>query len=148
MKRIIVIISAIIIILLALCAVAGSILGVFVRRPDINEISSGQLLEIKHAYLEIKNVHYPEHMTTDNISVIEYCGTYNGCVVMMFTDSQAMYMQAIRVVNVAGIKIQYSDGNELFAYKDGEMYTLEQAYSNGFLTKSDIFIIRCIHYKH
>ena len=131
---------------LLMSAFGVSAFGIFVEKPNIKEVESEQLLQVKQSYLDMKmEAGYPKYMTTEDVCVEEYCGTYNGCIVMMFTDNEAIYAQAIRVVNVAGVRIQYNDANEIFAWNDGEMYTLEQAYVAGILSKSDIRNIRDIH---
>lgn len=134
---------------LAMSAFCADEFGLFVEKPDIKEIDPAQLLQVKQAYLDMKTeTGYPHHMTADDVRVLEYCGSYNGCIVMMFSDNETLYAQAICVVNVAGVRIQYSDSNELYAWKDGKMYTLEQAYRSGILSKSDIRNIRNIHNRH
>ena len=131
---------------IAMKAFCGNAFGIIVEKPDINEIDPAQLLQVKQAYLDTKTeTGYPHHMTADDVRVLEYCGSYNGCIVMMFSDNETFYLDAICVVNVAGVRIQYNDSNELYAWKDGKMYTLEQAYGSGILSKSDIRNIRVIH---
>lgn len=131
---------------LTMSAFGVSVFGMFVEKPDIKEIESEQLLQVKQTYLDMKmESGYPDYMTTENVCVEEYCGTYNGCIAMMFTDNEAIYAQAIRVVNVAGVRIRYNNANEIYAWNDGKIYTLEQAYVAGILSKSDIRNIRDIH---
>ena len=131
---------------LAMIAFYGGVFGILVEKPDINEIDPAQLLQVKQSYLDMKTeTGYPDHMTADDVRVLEYCGSYNGCIVMMFSDNETLYLDAICVVNVAGVRIQYSDSNQLYAWKDGKMYTLEQAYGSGILSKSNIRNIRNIH---
>lgn len=123
-----------------------SAFGMFVEKPDIKEIESEQLLQVKQTYLDMKmESGYPDYMSAEDVCIEEYCGTYNGCIVMMFTDNETIYAQAIRIVTVAGVRIRYNNANEIFAWNDGEMYTLEQACVAGFLSKSDIRNIRDIH---
>lgn len=123
-----------------------SVFGMFIEKPNIREIESEQLLQVKQSYLDMKTeLGYSDDMTAEDVCVEEYCGTYDGCVVMMFIDNEAVYAQAIRVVNVAGVRIRYNDANEIYAWRDGEMYTLEQAYAARILSKSDIRNIRDIH---
>lgn len=134
---------------LAMIAFYGGAFGILVEKPDIKEIDPAQLLQVKQAYLDMKTeTGYPDHMTADDVRVLEYCGSYNGCIVMMFSDNETLYLDAICVVKVAGIRIQYSDSNQLYAWKDGKMYTLEQAYGSGILSKSNIRNIRNIHNQH
>ncbi len=131
---------------LILNSIGVSAFGAFVEKPDIKEIESEQLLQVKQAYLDMKmKTGYPDSMTTDYVCIEEYCGVYNDCIVVMFTDSQTGYLQAIQVINIAGVNIRYNYSNELYAYKDGSIYTLEQAYVAGILTKPNIRNIRDIH---
>ena len=143
------VIIMVIVTFLTIDAFVISTFGMFAKKPDIKEIKSEQLLLVKQAYLDMKiKSGYPDYMTTDDVYVEEYCGSYNGCIVMMLSDNEAIYAQAIHVVNVAGIRIQYNDANEIYAWKDGKIYTLEQAYVAGILGKSDIRNIRDIHNKY
>ncbi len=131
---------------LALYPLGLSVFSVFAAKPDISELDREQLIKLKQVYLEeMKN---NEELTADDVTILEYCGTYNGCSVMMFTSRGTLYLTAIEVVNVAGINFLYSDSNKLYAYKDGKIYSLEQAYENGFLTKINIVNIRDIHNKY
>ena len=131
---------------LTMNAFGVSAFGMFVEKPDIKEIESERLLQVKQAYLNMKKESgYPDYMIAEDVCVEEYCGTYNDCIVMMFTDNETVYAQAIRVVNVAGVRIRYNNANEIYAWNDGEIYTLEQAYVAGILSKSDIRNIRDIH---
>ena len=153
-KRFLVIISIVAVVIVAVTLVINvmgvSVFGLFVAKPDVREVESEQLLQIKQAYLDMRKSKsgYPDYMTTDSVGVEEYCGTYNGCVVMMFSDSEAIYAQAICFVTVAGVRIRYNDANEIYAWKDGEMYTLEQAYVAGILSRANIRSIRDIHNQH
>jgi hypothetical protein len=127
-------------------ALESGVFGITVEKPDINDIDPDRLLQIKQAYLDMKTETMGHHdMTTDDVLVVKYCGTYNECVVMMFTDSQSFYTTAIRTASVAGVQFTYSDSNQLYAWKSGEMYTLEQAYEAKILRRSDIRDIRNIH---
>lgn len=131
---------------LSMSALGVSASVFFTKRPDIKELDPEQLRQIKQSYLDLKiGKGYPDHMTVDDVCVEEYCGSYNGCIVIMFIDSETIYTQAIRIVNIAGICMMYNDGNEIYAWKNGKIYTLEQAYAVGILSKFDIKKIRDIH---
>ena len=92
-----------------------------------------------------EKLNYPDTVSIDNVYIVEYCGSYNGCVVMMISDSKAMYIQEVRFTIVGGVGVRYNDANEILAWKDGELYTLEQAYANKILTMANIKTIRDIH---
>ncbi len=56
--------------------------------------------------------------------------------------------QTIFIVTVAGVRIRYNDANEIYAWKDGELYTLEQAYVAGIPSRANIRSICDIHNQH
>lgn len=120
-----------------------------IEKPDINELDADELLLVKQAYLDMKIERgWPDDMTTDDVRVLEYCGTYRGCIAMMLTDNQTFYATAIGTETVAGVPIMYSDSNRIYVCKDGAMYTLEEAYAERLLKKSDIRKIRDAHYQY
>ena len=119
------------------------------KGPKGNSPDPEHLQPIKQAYLEMKKeTGYPDYITASEVYIVEYCGTYNGCVAAMLSDNEAVYTQAVWDVTVAGVTIRYSNGNQIYAWKDGEMVTLEQAYAMRWLTKADIKTIRFLHYLH
>lgn len=149
------------IIILCVCLAITLMGGIFVvttlrnivplptQKPDVNELDADELLLVKQAYLDMKIERgWPDDMTTDNIRVLEYCGTYRGCVAMMLTDNQTFYATAIGTETVAGVPIMYSDSNRIYVCKDGAMYTLEEAYAERMLRRSDIRKIRDAHYQY
>ena len=149
------------IIILCVCLAITLMGGIFVvttlrnivplptQKPDVNELDADELLLVKQAYLDMKIERgWPDDMTTDNIRVLEYCGTYCGCVAVMLTDNQTFYAAAIGTETVAGVPIMYSNSNRIYVCKDGAMYTLEEAYAERMLRRSDIRKIRDAHYQY
>ena len=121
------------------------ILAVLVLSSKRN-INNVDLEAIKRSYLDaMLKTGYPSDMTTDDVFIDEYCGTYKGSVVVMISDSQTLFTTAIHTETVAGVKILYSDGNRLAVWKDDSFYTLEEAFENGFLTRGNIILIKYIH---
>jgi len=114
--------------------------GVFSEMPNIQEIDSETLLQIKQDYIKST-----DGILADDVEVLEYCGTYDGCIVMMLSHSKALYQDAIVKTRVAGIAFQYNNSNQICVWKDGEFYTLEQAYGEGLLSRSDIRSVRNCH---
>ena len=120
-----------------------------VEKPDINELDADVLLGVKQAYIDmLKERGWSGEMTTDDVRVLEYCGTYRGCVAMMLTSNGSVYTTAICTDSVAGVQIMYSNSNQIYVCKDGEMYTLEEAYEERLLKRSDIRKIRDAHYQY
>ncbi len=116
---------------------------VMVSKRNINSVD---LEAIKRSYLDaMLKAGYPSDMTTEDVFIDEYCGTYKGSVVVMISDSQTFFTTAVQTETVAGVKILYRDGNKLVVWKDDTFYTLEEAFENGFLTRSNIILIKYIH---
>ena len=110
-----------------------------IEKPDINELDADELLGVKQAYLDMeKKQGRGGDMTTDDVRVLGYYGTYRGCIAVMLTDNKAFYTTEIWEESVAGVNFMYSNSNRIYVCKDGEMYTLEQAYEQRLLKKSDI----------
>lgn len=123
--------------------------GFFIKKPDVDEISPKQWQYVKQSYVDMKKRNgYPDSLTVESVSVDEYCGSYKGSVVVMLSDDQTVYTTAITIDTVAGTRFQYSNSNTLLVWNDGELYTLEQAYSGRLLSKSDIKTIGVIHNKY
>ncbi len=144
------VVTALVVRIFLLLSLLGlGVFGIFAEKTDIDELDPEQLLSIKQAYLDMKQeMGYPASMTTDDVYVEEYCGSYHGTVVMMLTDNETVYAQAVKIVKVAGVHICYRNANELYAWKEGKIYTLEEAYRAGILKKSDIRTIRDTHNRH
>ena len=88
---------------------------VLVSKRNTNNVD---LDAIKRSYLDaMMKAGYPSDMTTEDVFIDEYCGTYKGSVVVMISDSQTFFTTAVETETVAGVKILYSDGNE--AYRRG-----------------------------
>lgn len=70
-----------------------------------------------------------------------YYGTYDGAVVF-FGYGATM---AVWKINVAGVEFQWNHGANLKVYKEGEFYSLEEAYELGLLTEKNIKSISKYH---
>ena len=130
-------IGAAILIMALVCLIS---FGVFSKMPNIQEIDSETLLQIKQDYVKST-----DGILADDVKVLEYCGTYDGCIVMMLSHKQAFYSDVIVKTRVAGIAFQYSNANQLRVWKNGTFYTLEQAYEEGLLSRSNIRSVRNCH---
>ena len=101
------------------------------QAPELQNIE----LQIRQSYLEHLGW---EDLTLGDVSICKFYGEYNGSYVVMMTTSKSMYTQALWSENVAGVKIQYTDGNRILVWVGGEFYNLAEAYANGYLVKADI----------
>ena len=78
----------------------------------------------------------------DVYNVKNYYGNYNGSIPVMFLMPEN---GAIRSVEVAGSYIHYNGGNSIWVWKDGDFYSLDEAYELKLLTKDDIAMIAYFH---
>ena len=73
-----------------------------------------------------------------------YYGIHNGCVVAVFNGNY-MTPYSETCEEIAGFTFIYGSTRMIEVWKDGEIYTLKEAYTNGILRKKDIKRIAEIH---
>ena len=73
-----------------------------------------------------------------------YYGEYSDCVPVMFLEPIPGVIMDIDI-EVAGSVFHYTDPIEITVWKDGEFYTLQEAYDQNLLTKEQIATIASIH---
>lgn len=90
-------------------------------------------------------LYYPsvEVESIEKVSVNEYCGIYNGCLVYSLTGN---YGQVSRTETYGNVSIYYSDGRSILYFKDKVCYPLIDAYNNGFVTEDEISKIATAFY--
>lgn len=133
---------------LSVLSVAGVVVF-FVKylNPNVASVDPDKLNSVKEAYLQEKLANgHAEDMTLDDVYIVEYYGIYCDCIVVMITDRQTLYTCMIEEETIADVTIQYSDSNRMKVYKDGSLYSLQEAYDMGYLTKANIKRIKNVHY--
>lgn len=105
--------------------------------PDTGVLSPAVVTEIKQAFLA-QNVPEADQAfySMDDLSV-RYYGTYNGGYAV-FVDGIFDYTTAFEYETVLGVEFEYSSGQKLLYYKNGQFYTLPEAASAGLLSQADI----------
>ena len=58
--------------------------------------------------------------TLDQVYILGYYGTYNGCVAVKMDAAHYQYDQAIAVINIAGVNFYYNNGNRLKIWRATE----------------------------
>lgn len=95
--------------------------------------------EIIQKYLE------KYHSGKDNIDVEELSvrclGDFEKCQVV-FIDGPFLYLTWETYDSVGNVIFRYSTSHQLKAYKDGEFYSLSQAYLNGYITEAEALTIK------
>lgn len=141
--------SILIILLLCLTVFAGcekpdSETLIAKHENDCENIDQKLASEIKIAYSQYTNdVNYggEQRFTPEDIFILRYDGEIGGCHFVMLGGDEIDYTTAFRSVEVAGYVVEFSSGQPMYAYKDGNFHTLKQAYDNGILTDSDVYEI-------
>ena len=105
---------------------------------DFNDTELGR--QIRQDYLDelhSSGVWYLLDQTIDDVWITSYYGIYNGSVPLMITNRGAGYSGEVKTIVVADIKFTFG-GNIMSVWKEGEFYSLEEAYNLGFLTQEDL----------
>ncbi len=110
---------------------------VTVQVPDIGELSPDVATEIKQTFFA-QNVPEADQAfySVDDLS-LRYFGIYNGGFVV-FVDGIFDYTEAFEYETVLGIEFEYSSGQKLLYYKDGQFYSLPEAAEAGHLSQADV----------
>ena len=106
---------------------------------DMNfEIDPNLESDIIKAYMEYVNYNASDsqYWSEDDVSVDSY-GTYNGCTVG-YINGPFFYTQAHTGEKVGSYIFQYSDGQQMKAYKDGQFKSMTEAYKLGWLDKDAV----------
>ena len=89
--------------------------------------------QIKKDYLEYFSIHDKK---IKEVVLDYYGGSYNGYQIVMLDHES--HDPEIRTVNISDSFIVYYDSNQLYAWKDGDFFTLEDAYLSGKFTNAEI----------
>jgi hypothetical protein len=83
--------------------------------------------------------------TLNNIWISRYCGTYNGVVAVKFGNffgSPGIFLEEV----IAGLQFGYSTLDPIYAWKNGVLYRLREAYDSGLFTDDDVRNIHRMFY--
>ena len=103
--------------------------------------------EIKTAYCKFtcdKNYGGEQRFSPSDMYVLRYEGKIGDCHIVMMGGDEINYTQAMRGVDVAGYSIVFGDGQPVYAYHNGNFYTINQAYEAELLSKEDVYQIGTI----
>ncbi len=74
-------------------------------------------------------------------------GIYNGCVPMYFEGYALSYAAVETTEEIAGITFEYGSSNTIEIWKDGNFYSMQEAYDQKLLTKENIEAVFRLRYK-
>lgn len=109
---------------------------------EIDAATAQKMQEIFLAGIKAQNPEYPA-LNHKNI-LIEYIGAFNGCIIAEFTVYGRSH-SAGPPYTVAGY--EFDSNNEMLAYKNSELKTIEQAYTDGWLTEENVKGLHALLYK-
>lgn len=98
--------------------------------------------ERQKEYLKLYGTPEYRKMTTDDITIREYFGTYNDCAIMFIDNPMWCYTCEFWSEEIAGYTFGYGSSQTLDVYRNGEFVSLKEAYEKGWLSKKDIKDIR------
>jgi len=105
---------------------------------DFNDTDLGR--QIRRDYLDglhSSGIQSLLDLTIDDVSITSYYGNYNGSVPVMITAWGFGYPAVMTYIVVADVEFVFG-GNIITVWKEGQFYSLEEAYNLGFLTQEDL----------
>lgn len=75
-------------------------------------------------------------------SIKFYYGEYDDCILVMFSQPETGTYQTVKVAESV---FHYVGNNTIQVWKNGEFFSMQEAYEHGFLTSSDVAMIANIH---
>lgn len=104
------------------------------HRYDSLDLEQELASDIKKAYARYMAKKSANLVLTDIYVYLYY--NIDGTHIVNF---EYAYEQIVRVSTVAGYKISYPNGRMYYVYHDNEVYTIEEAYEKGYITKEIIY---------
>lgn len=118
-----------------------------VHEYDCDNIEQQLASEIKTAYCRFtceKNYGGKSCFEPSDMWVCRYEGKIGDCQIVMMGGDEICYTSAERAVEVAGYHLVFGSGQPVYAYYDGNFYTIEEAYERNLLNKADVYQIGTI----
>ncbi len=149
MKKIILLILALIILTFPACSGGGADITdteaetetetlVPVHKLDCETIDQATASKIKTAYFNYITRYGADKVAIEDFFIMSYFGNYSGCdICEMGGIFDTDFMP--ETYYIAGYGIRLDEIDFIIVYKDGLIYNLETAYANGLLTKQDIY---------
>ena len=82
------------------------------KEPAELSVETKQAIKETRAY-DLWHEYSEDDATAEDVNIIHYYGTYNGCIALMYTDKYSNYDSAIWDVEIAGITFRYYSGNRI-----------------------------------
>lgn len=82
------------------------------KEPAELSVETKQAIKETRAY-DLRHEYSEDGATAEDVNIIHYYGTYNGCIALMYTDKYSNYDSAIWDVEIAGVTFRYYSGNRI-----------------------------------
>ena len=109
---------------------------------DCDNIEQRLATKIKTAYSELLNGKYhgcEEKYQPSERWVAEYFGEFGKCHFVYMGGDGLDFTEAVRAVEVSDYTIILPDGQPIYAYNGGKLYTIKEAYDNRLVEKYEIW---------
>ena len=83
---------------------------------------------------DYEEYYYQQWGIRTSFEVEYFYGVYDECAYVMMVGEDICTTQANRDIEVGGVMFHYRDGNSIEVWRDGEFYSLEEAYEQGYVT--------------
>ena len=117
------------------------------HKYDCEGIEQAVASEIKIAYCKFtceKNYGGDLRFEPSDMVVIRYEGKIGECHIVMMGGDEIDYADAERVEVVAGYALLFGNGQPVYAYHDGDFYTIGEAYEAGLLSSENVYALSLI----
>ena len=101
------------------------------------------MMQIRQDYFEQNLQKYTPEYTVGDVTARPY-GIYGSSVPVMMSHRGALYDMRLWKDVIAGVTINYTNGNRIFVWRNGKFYSLQEAYDRSFLTVEDLQKIAAI----
>ena len=118
-----------------------------VHANDCEGIEQQLSSEMKTAYCKYtceKNYGGKSRFQPSDMFILRYEGKIGECHIVMMGGDEIFYTAAIRSVEIAGYRLIFGNGQPVYAYRDGNFYTIKEAYEAGLLSKENVYEIGSI----
>ena len=147
MKKKIMGIALAVVMLFATIGLTACNTGVY-QRPNLNINAELELAIRQTAYENYLLVYEQNGWEIDfdinDVRIVFYYGTYNKTSVVLM-EGIARGGQAETTVTISGLNFTFRTTNIFRAWRNGNFYSVQQSYDNGWLTRSQLRTIRVIH---
>jgi len=137
MKKIFLTIGIVITMIFALVALSGCENNAY-PRPSLS-INMELELSIRQSFATQHDI------AVDDVFVSFYYGTYENTSIVLMGSTEIVGGDTETTVVISGIEFRFPTTTIFVAWRDGNFYSVQQSYDNGWITRPQVRTIREIH---